>query len=110
MLNEKSIAEIRVKGVERIIPTSKGKDSILIGIQFMSQFEIIIDERCFKTIEEFDNYTWTKDKKTGEYMNKPVDTYNHCIDAIRYAVSKLIFKNNEDNTNVYKLKRTRLMF
>lgn len=106
----KSIAEIRVKGVERIIPTSKGKDSILIGIQFMSQFEIIIDERCFKTIEEFDNYTWTKDKKTGEYMNKPVDTYNHCIDAIRYAVSKLIFKNNEDNTNVYKLKRTRLMF
>ena len=106
----KSIAEIRVKGVERIIPTTKGKDSVLVGIQFMSQFEIIIDERCFKTIEEFDNYTWTKDKKTGEYMNKPVDTYNHCIDAIRYAVSKLIFKNNNHNTNVDKLKRTRLMF
>lgn len=106
----KSIAEIRVKGVERIIPTTKGKDSVLVGIQFMSQFEIIIDERCFKTIEEFDNYTWTKDKKTGEYMNKPVDTYNHCIDAIRYAVSKLIFKNNDHNTNVDKLKRTRLMF
>lgn len=106
----KSIAEIRVKGVERIIPTTKGKDSVLVGIQFMSQFEIIIDERCFKTIEEFDNYTWTKDKKTGEYMNKPVDTYNHCIDAIRYAVSKLIFKNNDSNTDVDKLKRTRLMF
>lgn len=97
----KSIAEIRVKGVERIIPTTKGKDSVLVGIQFMSQFEIIIDERCFKTIEEFDNYTWTKDKKTGEYMNKPVDTYNHCIDAIRYAVSKLIFKNNDHNTLIY---------
>ncbi len=106
----KSIAEIRVKGVERIIPTTKGKDSVLVGIQFMSQFEIIIDERCFKTIEEFDNYTWTKDKKTGEYMNKPVDSYNHCIDAIRYAVSKLIFKNNDSNTDVDKLKRTRLMF
>ena len=106
----KSIAEIRVKGVERIIPTTKGKDSVLVGIQFMSQFEIIIDERCFKTIKEFDNYTWTKDKKTGEYMNKPVDSYNHCIDAIRYAVSKLIFKNNDSNTDVDKLKRTRLMF
>ena len=38
------------------------------------QFEIIVDERCFKTIEEFDNYTWQKDKDTGEYTNEPVDT------------------------------------
>ncbi len=36
------------------------------------QFEIIVDERCFKTIEEFDNYTWQKDKDTGEYTNEPV--------------------------------------
>ncbi|WP_228115442.1 terminase large subunit, partial [Staphylococcus aureus] len=50
------------------------------------QFEIIVDERCFKTIEELDNYTWKKDKNTGEYYNEPVDTYNHCIDAIRYSV------------------------
>ena len=43
------------------------------------QFDIIIDERCFKTIEEFDNYTWQKDKNTDEYLNEPVDTYNHCV-------------------------------
>lgn len=32
----------------------------MAGIQFISQFEIIVDERCFKTIEELDNYTWKK--------------------------------------------------
>lgn len=61
------------------------------GIQFIQQYKIIIDERCFKTIEEFDNYTWKKDKKTNEYINEPVDTYNHTIDAVRYALSNAIF-------------------
>ncbi len=59
-LNKKSIAEIRKHGIGRIKPAIKGKDSIMAGIQFISQFEIIVDERCFKTIEELDNYTWKK--------------------------------------------------
>ncbi|WP_080875558.1 PBSX family phage terminase large subunit [Oceanobacillus timonensis] len=82
---KKSIAEIQQRGINRIIPARKGKDSIMQGIQFIQQFEIIVDERCFKTIEELENYTWKKDKQTNEYVNEPVDTYNHCIDAIRYA-------------------------
>lgn len=89
---EKSIDEIRLKGINRIIPVKKGPKSILPGIQFIQQYDIIVDERCFKTIEELDNYTWQKDKKTNEYINKPVDTYNHTIDAIRYALSNAIFK------------------
>lgn len=40
----------------------KGKDSIISGIQYLNQFDIVIDERCFKTIEELDNYTWKKTK------------------------------------------------
>lgn len=59
---QKSIAEIRKHGIGRIKPAIKGKDSIMAGIQFISQFEIIVDERCFKTIEELDNYTWKKIK------------------------------------------------
>lgn len=88
---KKSIDEIRLKGINRIKPVKKGKGSILQGIQFIQQYKIVIDERCFKTIEEFDNYTWKKDKKTNEYINTPVDTYNHTIDAIRYALSSAIF-------------------
>ena len=85
---QKSIAEMRKLGIERIKPAQKGKGSIMQGLQFLMQFEIVIDERCFKTIEKFDNYTWKKDKNTDEYMNEPVDTYNHCIDSLRYSCSK----------------------
>lgn len=85
----KSIDEIKSKGVN-IEPTVKGKDSVIHGIQWIQQYELIVDERCFKVIEELDNYTWQKDKKTGEYINEPVDTFNHTIDAIRYGLNKYI--------------------
>ena len=85
----KSIDEIKSKGVN-IDPTVKGKDSIIHGIQWIQQYELIIDERCFKVIEELDNYTWKKDKKTDEYINEPVDTFNHTIDAIRYGLNNYI--------------------
>ena len=68
----------------------KGKDSIIHGIQWIQQYKLIVDERCFKTKEELENYTWKKDKKTGEYINEPVDTYNHTIDSIRYGLNKYI--------------------
>lgn len=87
---KKSNQEIRNLGVRRIKDAVKGPDSVINGIQFMQQFEIYIDERCVKTIEEFENYTWTKDRKTNEYINKPIDSYNHCIDAIRYAIGDLM--------------------
>lgn len=85
----KSIDEIRDKGVN-IEPTEKGKGSIIHGIQWIHQYELIVDERCYKVIEELENYTWKKDKKTGEYINEPVDTFNHTIDAIRYGLNKYI--------------------
>lgn len=91
---QKSIDEIKLKGIN-IVPTQKGKDSVIQGIQWLNQHEIIIDERCSKTIEEFENYTWKKDKQTGEYTNTPVDTYNHTIDALRYAFNKKILSKKK---------------
>jgi phage terminase large subunit len=85
----KSIEEIKQKGVN-IEATVKGKDSIIHGIQWIQQYTLVVDERCFKVKEELDNYTWKKDKKTGEYINEPVDTFNHTIDAIRYGLNKYI--------------------
>lgn len=105
---KKSVAEIKIGGIERIKPSMKGPDSIMPGLQFLMQFDIVIDERCHKTIEEFDNYTWQKDKSTGEYINKPVDTYNHCIDALRYAVEELMFVHKKRSTK--ELKQLRSLF
>lgn len=90
---KKSIAEIKRCGITRIKPAKKAPDSIIQGIGFMQQFKIIIDDRCVKTIEEFDNYTYKKDKQTNEYINEPVDSYNHCIDAIRYALESVNGQN-----------------
>ena len=84
-----------------MVPARKGKDSIIQGIQFIQQFDLIVDERCFKTIEELENYTWKKDKKTNEYMNEPVDAYNHCIDSIRYACES-IRPNEKDKKEKYR--------
>lgn len=85
---KKSIEEIKRAGVNRIKAADKGPDSIMHGIQWLLQNEIIVDERCTKLIEEFENYTWEKDKKTGEYINKPIDSFNHGIDSLRYATEQ----------------------
>lgn len=107
---KKSIAEIKRKGVERIKPAMKGADSIMSGIQFISQFDIIVDERCTKTIEELNNYTWKKDKNTDEYYNEPVDTYNHSIDALRYAVEELMLKDKQGKKDAKQLRRIKSYF
>lgn len=85
----KDIDEIKRLGV-RIKPAIKGPDSIIHGIQWIQQNEIIVDERCHHVIEELENYTWIKDKKTGEYINKPIDAFNHTIDACRYGLNEYI--------------------
>lgn len=88
----KSIAELRRLGINRIVGAVKGPDSVKNGIDRIQRYDIIIDERCTNTIEEFDNYTWVKDKKTGEYINQPVDTFNHHIDSIRYGTQEVMKK------------------
>ena len=86
---QKSIAELKRNGILRIRPAKKGPDSVIQGISFMQQYHIVVDDRCVKLIEELDNYTYQKDRKTNEYINKPVDSYNHVIDAIRYALEPI---------------------
>ena len=83
---QKSIEEIKRLGVTRIKPAVKGADSIIHGIQKLQQYEIIIHPSCAGLLVEMENYTWVKDKKTGEYINKPIDTFNHYIDALRYSL------------------------
>lgn len=99
----KSIAELRRMGITRITGAVKGADSIKNGLDKLQRCDIIIDERCIKTIEEFENYTWKKDRKTGEYINEPVDTYNHHIDSIRYGVQAVMKKKRTENDIIGEL-------
>lgn len=82
----KSIAEIKAGGIQKIKACTKGQDSIIHGIQKLQNYEIIIHPSCQGIITEFENYTWQKDKTSDVYINKPIDDFNHYIDALRYSL------------------------
>ena len=89
----KSIEEIRRAGIN-IMPVTKGADSIMFGIQTMQTQEYLITSKSKNVLNEFQKYIWQKDKR-GDTQNKPIDKYNHAIDAIRYHEMMDIGVNNK---------------
>ena len=81
----KSIDRLRELGIDNIQGARKGKDSVNNGIDYIQDFKIIIHPRCVNFITEISNYTWDKDK-FGKKINKPIDDFNHLMDAMRYAL------------------------
>lgn len=82
----KSIEELKRFGCKRVVGATKGRDSIINGIQLVQQYEIIVHPSCINIQEEFKNYTFVKDKQTNEYLNKAIDKFNHGLDGFRYSV------------------------
>ena len=85
----KSIDELLEYGLARIRPARKGKDSINNGIQHIQNYKIIVHPRCVNFITEISNYTWDKDK-FGNPINRPIDDFNHLMDAMRYALEDVL--------------------
>ena len=75
--------EMKRKGVN-VKPTIKRQGSILSGIALMQDFEIIVDRESHGVIRELNNYTW-QDKNS-----KPIDKWNHFLDACRYSLQYLV--------------------
>lgn len=82
----KSINRLYTLGLSHIQKSRKGKDSINAGIDFIQDYHIIIHPKCVNFITEISNYTWDTDTKTGKKLNKPIDDFNHLMDAMRYAL------------------------
>jgi len=78
----KSIEEIRRYG-KTIKGVTKGKDSINYGIDVMQRQEYLVTKSSTNLIKELRSYCWDTDKQ-GVRMNKPIDHFNHAIDALRY--------------------------
>lgn len=97
----KSIAEIKAGGIGKIRACKKGADSIIHGIQQLQNYEIIIHPSCEGIITELENYTWAKDKNTGLYINKPIDDFNHYIDALRYSLQAITVKLKTMDKNLF---------
>ena len=87
----KSIRELQGMGL-RIQPAKKGRDSVLHGIQWIQDLHMVIHPRCVNFLTEISNYSWEEDK-FGKKINRPIDDFNHALDALRYSLEEYIIKN-----------------
>ena len=78
----KSIADIQRYGIT-IKGVTKGRDSINYGIDVMQRENYLVTSQSTNLIKELRSYCWDTDK-TGKRLNKPIDNFNHAIDAVRY--------------------------
>jgi len=96
----KSIAELTSYGI-RARGVTKGADSIKFGIQIMQDQEYLVTSNSVNLISELRKYAWDKDKRTGETLNKPIDNFNHAIDALRYHEMESIGSPNKGRYNIH---------
>ena len=72
-------------------PTRKGADSINAGIDVLKRYKLHAEGR--NIVKEMRNYKWVEDKN-GKLLNKPIDAFNHAIDAMRYATFNKLTRPN----------------
>ena len=94
----KSIDEIKRYGFN-IKPATKGPDSIMNGIDILKRHRLYVTKQSTNLIKELNNYKWVTDKN-GNKLNKPVDAFNHALDAVRYVAFN---KMKVDNKGVYNI-------
>lgn len=87
----KSIEDIR-RAVFRIDGAKKGADSIRNSIDTLQAYKLCVSKRSINLIKELRNYKWVTDKD-GKSTSKPIDNYNHAIDAIRYVALNRLKKS-----------------
>ncbi len=93
----KSIEEIKRNGVI-IKGAAKGKDSINYGISLLQEHELVVTKSSTNLIKELRHYTWDKDRE-GNKLNKPIDNFNHAIDAVRYFAVEVL-KNKRKGLDI----------
>lgn len=76
----KSNEDLRRLGISRIVPSVKGKDSVINGIMNICEYHITVSPLCKNTLAELSAYCWDKNQP-----NLPLDKNNHLMDALRYA-------------------------
>lgn len=85
----RSIVQLQQKGILKIKEAKKGPKSIMQGVRKLQEYEMIVHPSCKNFEIELSNYTFDKDKQTGEWVDKPIDEFNHLMDASRYGIQCL---------------------
>ena len=92
----KSIEEIRRAGFN-IKPATKGPDSVMNGIDILKRHRIHVTKQSVNLMNELNKYKWIVDKN-GNRLNKPIDAFNHALDAARYVALNKLTKSKSTGT------------
>ena len=88
----KSIVDLKDQGL-KAIPCHKEPGCVLYRIKWLQHRKIVIDpKRTPESAREFRNYCYVVDRKSGEVTSELPDKENHTIDALAYALDRLIYK------------------
>ena len=94
----KSIEEIYRQGINSK-PAKKGPDSIKNGIDILKRYNINVTNNSTNLRKEFRSYKWAVDR-TGNSTGKPIDKFNHAMDAVRYGAIIHLAKHNIGKYNI----------
>lgn len=71
-----------------VVPATKGRDSVSVGLSELMECELFITEDSANFWYEINHYVFAEDKN-GNPTNEPIDAHNHLIDPLRYAVAEI---------------------
>lgn len=83
-----------VKKGFRVVAATKGPGSVVEGVTFIQNYEVVIHPRCRHVAEEFQHYSYKTDPLTDEVIPILEDKKNHTIDAVRYALEQVRLKSH----------------
>ena len=92
----RSVEELKRAGFNIKSTTNK---SINQGIDILKRFKIHVTEDSTNVINELQRYKWLKDKD-GLMLNKPIDAFNHAMDAMRYVALMKLTNPNQGKYNI----------
>ena len=95
----KSIAELRGYG-HNITGVSKGRDSVVYGINLINQNKIYVTTNSTNLKRELGGYVWSKDKE-GNATQKPTGLHPDAIDAARYILTDILENPHKNKYYVY---------
>jgi phage terminase large subunit len=95
----KSIAELQGYG-HKITGVSKGRDSVVYGLNLINQNEIYVTSNSKNLKRELQGYVWATDKE-GNQLQKPSGAHPDCIDAARYILMDTLENPNKGQYFIY---------
>lgn len=84
----------------RVTAAKKWAGSVLDGIALLKSFKrIVVHPRCKHTADEMRLYSYKVDRVNGDILPYPEEGWDHCIDAMRYALDGYVKRSGGLNIN-----------